>query len=156
MTSSLSGWKGTWNIFSNEKTCTVDPVRNRRNDYCFSLGEENKSARTSSKTKHPASVMSRGFVASYGAVMLLIWFPFVYLLTVRDYEAKLAYKLVSWINNTLCHLSLLCFNGMVPQHTHPIDCNISCKSKLSPFGLKHVAAILARRQLIGLHILASY
>ena len=69
-----------------------------------------------------------------------------YRLTARDYEAKLADKLVPWIINTFDnhnsdHLSLLCFNRntfdmlsvtVVPQHTHHIECNISCKSKISP------------------------
>ena len=33
-------------IFSDEKTWTVDPVRNRRNVFYLSLGEEDESART--------------------------------------------------------------------------------------------------------------
>ena len=39
------------------------------------------------------------FVASNGAVMLLIWIPPGYRLTARNYKAKLADKLVPWINN---------------------------------------------------------
>ena len=35
-----------------------------------------------------------------------------------------------------CHLSLLGFNRMVPQHTHPIECNISCKRKIFLSGRK--------------------
>ena len=84
-----------------------------------------------------ASVMSFGFGASNGAMMPMIWFLSGYRLTARDHEAKLADKLVTWINNPLkCHLSLLCFNKMVPQHTHPIESNISCKCKISSFGRK--------------------
>ena len=105
-------------IFSDEKTRTIDPVRNRRNDRYLSLGEEDESARTFSKTKHPAPVISLSFVASNGAVMSLVWFPSGYRLTARDYETKLPDKLVSWITfNMSCHLSLLWFNRMVPQHT---------------------------------------
>ena len=57
--------------FADEKTWTVNPVRNRRNDRYLSLREEDESARTLSKMKHPASFMSLGFVASNGAVMPL-------------------------------------------------------------------------------------
>ena len=64
------------------------------------LREENKSARTVSKTKHPASAMSLCLVASNAAVITLIWFPSGYRLTARNYDAKLADKLVLWINNT--------------------------------------------------------
>ena len=77
-------------LFLDEKTRTVDSVTNRKNDRYLSLGEENESARTLSKTRHPASVASLGFVASNGAVMPLIWFR----LTAMNYEAKLTDKLV--------------------------------------------------------------
>ena len=60
-------------IFSDRKTWTIDPVRNKGNDRYLSLGEEDESARTLSKTKHPAYVISLGFVAFNGAVMPLIW-----------------------------------------------------------------------------------
>ena len=50
------------------------------------------------KTKRPASVMSLGFIAPNGAVMPLIWFPSGHQLTTRKCEAKLADKLVPWIN----------------------------------------------------------
>ena len=82
-------------IFSDEKTWTVDSVRNRRNNRYLFLGEEDESARTLSKMKPPASVMSLGFVASNFPVM-----PSGIRLTARDYETKLADKLVPWSNNT--------------------------------------------------------
>ena len=87
-------------IFSDENTWADDPVRSRRDDRYLSLGEEDESALTLSKTKHPASVISLGFVAFNDAVMPLIWIPFEYRLTARYYEAKLADKLVTWFNNT--------------------------------------------------------
>ena len=65
----------------------------------MSLREEDESARTLSKTKHPATVMSFVFIAFNGAVMPLISFPSGYRLIARDYEAKLADKLVPRINN---------------------------------------------------------
>lgn len=106
-------------IFSDEKTWTVDPVRNRRNDRYLSLGEEDASARTLSTTKHPASVMSLGFVASNGAVMPLIWFPTGYRLTAKDYEAKLAENLVPWINNAfdMSSVSVVLQQDGAPAHT---------------------------------------
>ena len=45
---------------------------------------------------------------------------------------------------------------MVPQHIHPIECNISCKSKFLLLIEKHVTAILSRRQPTGLCFLAAY
>ena len=74
----------------------------------MSLGEEDESARTLSKTKHLASFMSVGFVSSNGAVMFLIWFPSEYRLTTRNYEAKLADKLIPWISNTLNAICRYC------------------------------------------------
>ena len=87
-------------IFSYEKIWTVGPVRNRRNDSYLSLGEKNKSARTLLQTKHPAFIMSLGFVASYGIMMPLDCFPSGYQMTAKNYEVKLADKLFPGINNT--------------------------------------------------------
>ena len=56
------------------------------------------------KTKHPASVMSLGFVVSNGAVMNLIWFSSWYRLTARNHKVKLADKLISLINS-ICDMS---------------------------------------------------
>ncbi|QQP56069.1 Putative transposable element [Caligus rogercresseyi] len=72
-------------IFSDEKTWTVDPVRNRRNDRYLSFGKIDKSARTLTTTKHPASAMSLGFVASNGIAAPLIWFPTGFRLKAADY-----------------------------------------------------------------------
>lgn len=106
-------------IFSDEKTWTVDPVRNRRNDRYLSLGEVDESVRTLSTTKHPASVMSLGFIASNGAVMPLIWFPTGYRLTARDYEDKLANMLVPWISNTfdMSSVTVVLQQDGAPAHT---------------------------------------
>ena len=68
-------------------------MRNRRNNR-YSLGEEDESAHSLSNTKHPAYVMSLGFVATNGTVMALIWFPSGYRLAAKDYYAELAEKLV--------------------------------------------------------------
>ncbi|QQP36693.1 Putative transposable element [Caligus rogercresseyi] len=72
-------------IFSDEKTWTVDPVRNRRNDCYLSFGEIDKSAQTLTTTKHPASAMSLGLVTSNGTAAPLIWFPTGFRLKAADY-----------------------------------------------------------------------
>ncbi|QQP58107.1 Putative transposable element [Caligus rogercresseyi] len=72
-------------IFSDEKTWTVDPVRNRRNDCYLSFGEIEKSARTLTTTKHPASAMPLGFVTSNDTAAPLIWFPTGFRLKAADY-----------------------------------------------------------------------
>ena len=61
-------------IYSDEKAWIVDLVRNRKNNLYLSLGVKDESARTLSKTKHRASVMSLSFVASNGAIVALILF----------------------------------------------------------------------------------
>jgi transposase-like protein len=81
-------------IFSDEKTWTVDPVRNRQNDRYISFGEIDETLRTLTTTKHAASVMSLGFVASNGIKMPLIWFPKGYRLNGSDYVQILREKLV--------------------------------------------------------------
>ena len=121
-------------VFSDEKTWTVDPVRNRRNDSYLSLTEKDESSRTLSRTKHPASFTSLGFVAFNGAVMPLSWFPSGCRLTARDYKAKLADKLVPCINNTfgMSSVTVVLQQGGAPVHTS-VECNIFCKSKVSSF-----------------------
>ena len=133
-------------IFSEKKTWAINPVRHRRNNRYLS--------------KHPASVMSLDSVASNGAVMPLIWFPSGYRLTGKDYEVKLAAKLDPWISNTFDKSSVTVVlqrdGAPAGRHTHPIECNISCNSKIFPSDRKHVAAILASRQITGLRLLTAY
>ena len=109
---------GRVSIFPDEKTWTVDHVRNRRNGRYEFLGKRT-SARTLSKMKHPASIILLAFVASNGAVMPLIWFLSGYQLTARDYEAKLADKLVLWINNPfdMSSATVMLQQDGAPAHT---------------------------------------
>ncbi|QQP57474.1 Uncharacterized protein FKW44_002481 [Caligus rogercresseyi] len=53
-------------FFSDEKTFTVDPVYNKQNDRVICFGNVSNVIRSVSKTKHPASVMMLGIVASTG------------------------------------------------------------------------------------------
>ena len=146
-------------IFSDEKTWTVSPVKNRRNDRYLSFGEDDKSACTLSKKKHPASFISLGFVASNGAVMSLIWFPSGYRLTFRDKEAKLADKLVPWINDTFDMSSVNCVlqQDRCPS-THILSsATFLARKKISFWWSKNiVVAILARRRPTGLCLLSVY
>ncbi len=68
-------------VFSDEKTFTVDPVRNCRNDHYVGFRDINVSARTLTMTKHPSSAMTLGSVASNGEKLPVIWFPTGYCLT---------------------------------------------------------------------------
>lgn len=56
-------------IFSDEKTFTVDPVMNKQNDRVVSFGQDVSEYRYVSTTKHPATVMMLGVVASNGLKM---------------------------------------------------------------------------------------
>lgn len=84
-------------IFSDEKTFTVDPVINKQNDRVISFGRTPPNMRSVSKTKHPASVMMLGIVASTGDKMRPIWFPTGYRLTEADYLKILKTKVLPWI-----------------------------------------------------------
>ena len=84
-------------IFSDEKTFTVDPVVNRQNDRAVAFLDNRDTVeqlRTISKTKHPASVMMLGVVASNGAKMDPIWFKTGYRLTAADYLVILKDKVL--------------------------------------------------------------
>ncbi|QQP51100.1 Putative transposable element, partial [Caligus rogercresseyi] len=67
----------------DRKTFTVDPVYNKQNDRVICFGN----------TKHPASVMMLGIVASTGDKMPPIWFPTGYRLTGADYLELLKTKI---------------------------------------------------------------
>ncbi|QQP52487.1 Putative transposable element [Caligus rogercresseyi] len=80
-------------FFSDEKTFTVDPVYNKQNDRVICFGNVSNVIRSVSKTKHPASVMMLGIVASTGDKMPPIWFPTGYRLTGADYLELLKTKI---------------------------------------------------------------
>ncbi len=72
-------------FFSDEKTFTVDPVINKQNDHVVCFEDTPLEFRQVSKTKHLASVMMLGVVASTGDKMPPVWFPTGYRLSAADY-----------------------------------------------------------------------
>ncbi|QQP40096.1 Putative transposable element, partial [Caligus rogercresseyi] len=104
-------------VFSDEKTWTVDPVRNRRNDRYLTFGEVDEDIRTMSTTKHPASVMSLGFVASNGKAMPLIWFPTGYRLNAVDYVKILQEKFLPWFQENFPDNNVVLQKYGAPAHT---------------------------------------
>ena len=56
-------------VFSDEKRFTVDPVFNKQNERVATFGKDISEIRKVSTTKHPASVMMLGVVATNGEKM---------------------------------------------------------------------------------------
>ncbi len=119
-------------IFSDEKMRTVDPVCNCKNDcYTSSDGEIDESVRTLTTTKHPASVLSLGFVASNGEKCPLIWFPAGYRLTANDYMDILRERFLPWVRQTfLADIPILLQQEQdewptFPSGTSPNGCRIA-------------------------------
>lgn len=83
-------------IFTDKTTKTVDPFMNKQNDCVVSFGQDASRVRYVSTTKHPASVMRLGVVASNGEKMPPLWFETVYRLTAADYKVILATKVLPW------------------------------------------------------------
>eukprot|EP00096_Caligus_rogercresseyi_P010004 TRINITY_DN3514_c0_g1_i1.p1 TRINITY_DN3514_c0_g1~~TRINITY_DN3514_c0_g1_i1.p1 ORF type:complete len:218 (-),score=41.98 TRINITY_DN3514_c0_g1_i1:566-1219(-) len=81
-------------FFSDEKTFTVDPVINKQNDRVVCFNKEDYNIRNVTTTKHPASVMMLGIVASTGDKMAPIWFDTGYKLTAADYLEILKTKVL--------------------------------------------------------------
>ena len=73
-------------IFSDEKTFTVNPVFNRQNDRVVGFRNDVSNRQRESTTKHPASVMMIGVVASNGEKMPPVWFGRGYRLTSAVYK----------------------------------------------------------------------
>lgn len=85
-------------FFSDEKTFNVDPAINRRNDRFVDLGHNPEDPRrTVSRTKHPASVMFLGVIASTGEVSPSVFFDGGYRLNAAGYIDVLKKKLVPWM-----------------------------------------------------------
>ncbi|XP_059096082.1 uncharacterized protein LOC131890692 [Tigriopus californicus] len=106
-------------LFSDEKTWTVDPVHNRRNDRFMAFGNP-EGGDVLFTTKHPASVMSLGFVASNGLKMPLIWFKQGYRLTAADYIIELETKLLPWIRAIFPDNNVVLQQDGAPAHTAKI------------------------------------
>ncbi len=72
----------------------MDPVFNKQNDRIICFDNTDHNIRNISKTKHPASVMMLGVVASTGEKMAPIWFPTGYRLMAADYLDVLSNKVL--------------------------------------------------------------
>ncbi len=91
-------------IFSDEKTFTVNHVRNCQNDRYIRLDEEGDAEMNTkfiSSTKHLASVMMLGVVASNGAVCPPVWFGTGYRLTAANYINMLATIIKPWADKVV-------------------------------------------------------
>ncbi len=98
-----------------EKTWTVDPVMNRRNDRFVTFGDQEENIITT--TKYPASVGSFFLVVSNGKTMLLTWFPVGYRLNKGDYVNILARKFLPRVKNNFL-TAMWCGNRMALVSTH--------------------------------------
>ena len=104
-------------IFSDEKTFTVDPVVNKQNDRVVTFGNDVSEVRRVSKTKHPASVMMLGVVASNGEKMPPVWFKTGYRLTAADYREVLATKVLPWVRDITNGADYVFQQDGAPAHT---------------------------------------
>ncbi len=104
-------------IISDEKTWTVDPVHNRQNGRCLSFSVVDEAVRTLQTTKHPAFVMSLGFVSSNGMVAPLIWFPAGCKLTAADYIDMLETKFLPWAKAAFPDGNFVLQQDGAPAHT---------------------------------------
>ena len=90
-------------FFLDEKKFCVDLGRNSRNNWYIRLeGSEvdedvPTAAKFITKTKHPASLMFLGSVASTGEASPPIWFPTGFRLSASNYQEVLRKTLIPWM-----------------------------------------------------------
>ena len=125
-------------------------MRRRGQSILWNIEGTNATCLLGKSTRAPALCQKRNFQPPSNRLVslhpmtqwCLCWFPSGYRLTARNYEAKLAGKLAQWISNTVDMSSVtaeLQQDGvMVLHHAHPIKCNISWKSKISPLWSKNI------------------
>ena len=104
-------------IFSDEKTFTVDPVINKQNDRVVSFGQDISTVRYVTTTKHPASVMMLGVVASNGEKMPPVWFKAGYRLSAEDYKNILSTKVLPWVSKITNKKDYVFQQDDAPTHT---------------------------------------
>ncbi|QQP50465.1 Putative transposable element [Caligus rogercresseyi] len=83
----------------------------------LSFWTADENVRTLTTTKHPASVMSLGFVASKGKTMDLIWFLTSYRLTGVNYIEILRTKFIPWVWENFPGGNVVLQQDGVPAHT---------------------------------------
>ena len=109
-------------IFSDEKTFTVDPVFNKQNDRVVTFGNDVSEHRRMSTTKHPASIMMLGVVASNGEKMPPVWFERGYRLTSAVYKEVLETKVLPWIKKITKKSDYVFQQDGAPAHTRQRLC----------------------------------
>ena len=89
---------GTVRIFSDKKIFTVDQAHNRRNDRM--VVKVGSKARPKFKTKHPASVMVLGIVASDGNKCPPIFIKEGVKINAQVYQKLMRYHVLPWLKAT--------------------------------------------------------
>ena len=98
-----SGYAGRIVFYSDEKNFVVDPVYNAQKDWYINFFESDKDeedcgdGRYIARSKHPASALLLGAVASTGEVSPPIWFPTGFRLAADAFIEVLNKTLVPWM-----------------------------------------------------------
>ena len=82
-----------------------------------SFGQDISELRNVSTTKHPASVMMLGVVASNGEKMPPVWFPRGYRLTAAAYKDVLVTKILPWVRKITRNANYVFQQDGAPAHT---------------------------------------
>jgi transposase len=105
----------TVKIFSDKKLFTVDQVYNRRNDRI--IVDQGTPATPVNKTKHPASVMVLGIVASDGNKCPAIFVPAGVKVNTEAYIDLLETKMLPWLRKTYPKGNYVFQQDGAPAHT---------------------------------------
>ncbi|KAF2358831.1 hypothetical protein FHG87_010412 [Trinorchestia longiramus] len=104
-------------IFSDEKTFSVDPLVNKKNNCMVSFGQDISELRNVFTTKHPISVMLLGVVASNGVKIPPVWFPRGYRLNAAAYKYVLVTKILPWVRKITRNANYVFQQDGAPAHT---------------------------------------
>ena len=108
-------------FLSEEKTFTIDSVFNQLNDRLVTIENNVSDHHRVSKTKHPASSMMFGVVASNMNKLSLVWCERSYRLTSAVYKEIFDTKAVPWVHGSEISLRLREERSAV---THGKDCAV--------------------------------
>ena len=92
-----SGAQGRIVFFSDEKNFVVDPSYNAQNDRWIRIDATDHSAGYQATSKHPASAMFLGVVASTGEVSPPVWFKAGFRLDSATYIQTLQKTIIPWM-----------------------------------------------------------
>ena len=124
-------------FFLDEKNFVVDPVFNPQNDRFIRLNnfdDDKDTGRYMPRSKHPASAMFLGAVASTGEVLPPIWFPEGFRLDADAYIDALKKTLIPWMRSVAAsHRATFVFQqDSAPAHRAKKTLNFLKKEK-NPF-----------------------